>query len=65
MESPRINAIATSMIAFSTFLAGLFAMLYYIYQIKEIGFAYAIFYSEVYILLNLTFLYTLKRWWLE
>ena len=65
MESQKINAMATSMIAFSTSLGVLAAILYYFYQIRNITFLQAVVISEIYIVLNLTFMYILKRWWLE
>lgn len=53
--------IATSMIAFSTFLGVLFAGLYYFYQIKEVNFAQAFLFSVIYININLLFLIYLKK----
>jgi len=56
-----VMEIATSMIAFSTFLGVLFAMIYYIYQIKKLGFIEASLYVVIYININLLFLYIIKR----
>jgi hypothetical protein len=57
----KILEIAAGMTAFSTFLGVLFAMIYYIYQIKKLGFLEAILYIVIYININLLFLYILKR----
>ena len=61
MDYNKIIAVATCMVAFSTFLGILIAMLYYIYQIKAMGFIGAFIYTIIYIDLNLIFLYILKR----
>jgi len=53
--------IATSMIAFSTFLGVLFAGLYYIYQIKKVDFFEALIYVVTYININILFLLFLKK----
>lgn len=57
----NFNNLAAGMIAFSTFLGVLFAMLYYVYQIRNVVFIEAVLYSEIYILVNVSFLYILKR----
>ena len=61
MNYPQINAIANSMVAFTIFLGVLAAMIYYLYQIKEVNLLEVIFLGIVYIDLNLLFLYYLKR----
>ena len=61
MDYPQVNAIATSMIAFTTFLGVLAAMIYYLYQIIEVNLFKVILLGIVYIDLNLLFLYYLKR----
>ncbi len=61
MNYPQINALATCMVAFTTFLGVLAAMIYYLYQIKEVNLLEVIFLGIVYIDLNLLFLYYLKR----
>ena len=62
MKHDKIIEIETGMIAFATFLGGLFAMLYYIYQIKNISFIGAMIATEIYISAVLLFLYILTRW---
>lgn len=54
--------IATSMIAFSTFVGVYFAGLYYLYQIQNLIFIQALLFTVIYININLLFLYMLKRW---
>jgi hypothetical protein len=61
MELQKINTIFTGIIAFSTSLGVLFALVYYFYQVKNISFLQAFVISEIYILINLSFLYMLKR----
>ena len=61
MSINKIVAISTTMLAFTTFLGVLFALLYYFYQFKNIKFLEATLISEIYILFNLTFLYIIKR----
>ena len=61
MEVYNGNLIATSMIAFSTSLGVLIALISFIYQIKQISFIEAVLYSEIYISINLLFLYIIKR----
>lgn len=61
MKYDRVNAIATCVIAFSTFLGVLAAIIYYLYQIKETILIEAIIWGIVYIDINLLFLYILKR----
>jgi hypothetical protein len=62
MDTNKITAIATSMIAFPTFLGVLIATIYYFYQIKELNILEALAVVNIYILLNLLFLYVLKKW---
>ena len=61
MDYERITAIATCVIAFSTFLGVLAAIIYYLYQIKETNLIEVILWGIVYIDANLLFLYILKR----
>ena len=61
MDYNKINMIATSMIAFSTFLGVLFAMVYYLYLIIKVNFFEVIIGGIIYIDINLIFLYILKR----
>jgi len=61
MNKYKITEIATSMIAFSTFLGVLFAMIYYIYEIMDIGLTGALIATVTYININLLFLLFLKR----
>ncbi len=61
MDYNKLTAIATSMIAFSTFLGVLFAMIYYLYLIINVTFLEALFGGIVYIDVNLLFLYVIKR----
>ena len=52
--------VATSMIAFTGFLVGLFAILYYVYQIKELNVLEIFLVSVIYINVNLLFLYMMR-----
>ena len=52
--------IATSMIAFSGFLVGLFAIIFYTNQIKELGVMGILLVSVIYINANLLFLYVIR-----
>ncbi len=61
MNYEKVNAIATCVIAFSSFLGVLAAMIYYLYQIKDTGIVEVILWGIVYIDANLLFLYILKR----
>lgn len=61
MNYEKVNAIGTGVIAFSTFLGVLSAIIYYSYQIKNFDLAYGIIMSIIYIDINLLFLYLLKR----
>ena len=61
MEPNKLIGISTAMLAFSTFLGIMIASLYYIYQIKHMGSFEIFIYTIIYIDLNLTFLYILKR----
>lgn len=56
-----IMEMATSMVAFSTFLGVLFAALYYLYQIKEVNFIQAMLVTAIYININLLFLLYIKK----
>jgi len=62
MEIQKINTIFTGMIAFSTSLGVLFVLVYYFYQVKNISFLQAFVINEIYILINLSFLYMVERW---
>ncbi len=61
MESSKLSAIGTSVIAFSTFLGVLFALIYYLYLIINVTFLGASLGGIVYIDINLLFLYVLKK----
>ena len=61
MDYERITAIATCVIAFSTFLGVLAAIIYYLYQIKDTKLLEVILWGIVYIDVNILFLYILKR----
>ena len=61
MGKERAIEVATSMIAFSTFLGVLFAGLYYFYQIKEVNFIEAILFVVIYININLLFILYIKK----
>ena len=52
MDYNKINMIATSMIAFSTFLGVLFAMVYYLYLIIKVNFFEVIIGGIIYIDIN-------------
>jgi len=58
----KIMEIATSMIAFSTFLGVLTAIISYINQVRGINLLEIILYTVIYISVNLLFLYVLVRW---
>ena len=53
--------LSTGMLAFSAFLATWIALTSYLYQVRNFSFFEIAFVSEIYILLNLGFLYILKR----
>ena len=53
--------LATSMIAFTGFLVGLFASVYYFSQIKELDALEIFLVSVIYINANLLFLYIVKE----
>ena len=61
MDVNKLTAIATSMISFTGSLGVLFAMLYYLYQVKQIKILIAIFLANIYILINLIFLYIIRK----
>ena len=58
----KVMELATSMIAFTGFLVGLFASLYYFNQIRELDFIGQILFTVIYLNANLLFLYIIKRW---
>ncbi|MAE49574.1 hypothetical protein CMI48_01970 [Candidatus Pacearchaeota archaeon] len=60
MNTKEITAIATSMIAFSTFLGVLIALIYYLYQIREPTFLEVTLWAIIYIDFHLMFLYYLR-----
>lgn len=60
MNSEKVMATSTAMVAFSTFLGVLFALLYYLYLILNVNIYEAVLYATIYIDLNLTFLYILR-----
>jgi len=57
----RVMEIATSMIAFSTFLVSLIATIYYIYQIKNLSDLGVFLVAVIYINVNLLFLLYIKK----
>ena len=61
MSFQKGTLIATSMIAFSTSLGVLIALISFIYQIRKISLIEIILYSEIYISINLLFLYIINR----
>jgi len=61
MEPSKLMGISTAMLAFSTFFGIMIASIYYIYQIKHMGFIEAFIYAIIYIDINLLFLYYIKR----
>lgn len=61
MDYFKLTATGTLMIAFSTFLSVLFGGIYYVYQIKEIGFTGVFFFIVIYLNINSLFLLILKR----
>lgn len=61
MDYNKISALSTSFIAFSSFLGVLFAMIYYIFQIKNLGIFQAFISTIIYIDMNLLFWYILKK----
>jgi hypothetical protein len=61
MNNSNVMGIATSMIAFSGFLVGLFATIYYTNQIRELKTIEIILVSVIYINANLLFLYIIKE----
>jgi len=61
MNYQKVNAVAGCMIAFTTFLGVLAALIYYLYQIKETSLIEVGLWALFYIDLNLMFLYVLKR----
>jgi hypothetical protein len=60
MDYSKINSIGTIMIAFSTFIGGLIALIYYFFIITEFGILGVLIIGIIYIDINLLFLYTLK-----
>jgi len=61
MNFQKATLIATSMVAFSTSLGVLIALVSFIYNLGKFNFIELILYSEMYISLHLLFLYMLKR----
>jgi len=62
MQAQELTAIATFMIAFSTFLAVGLALISYLFQIKQSQKIITLIYLLIYILLNLLILYTIIEW---
>ena len=60
MDSLKLTVIATSLIAFSSFLGVFAAFVYYAYQMLEIGIYSAVTLGNIYIFINISFLYLLK-----
>jgi lipid-A-disaccharide synthase-like uncharacterized protein len=61
MDYNKISAIATSFLAFSSFLGVLIALVYYSFQIKKLNVFQVLIGAIIYIDVNLLFLYTLKK----
>lgn len=61
MDYSKVNAIATSFLAFSSFLGVLIAMVYYSFQIKNLSVLQVVVGAIIYIDANLLFLYILKK----
>jgi len=61
MDRDQILIATSSMLAFSTFLGVLIALIYYAYQILQINLLEALTIINIYILANLSFLYYLTR----
>ncbi len=61
MNLYKISVIATSMIAFSTFLGGLIAMIYYFFLVRESNLLNVLIGGIIYIDINLIFLYILRK----
>ena len=61
MNNQEITAIATTMIAFSTFIGVGSALLYYLFLTQKLNTPKTILYATIYILINITFLYALLR----
>lgn len=62
MNSQTGNLIATAMIAFSTSLGVLIALISFINQIRKISFIETALYFEIYLSVHLLFLYVLKKY---
>jgi len=62
MDRSVVMELATSMIAFSGFLVGLFASLYYFNQVKELKIIEQLLFIVIYLNSNILFLYIIKRW---
>jgi len=61
MNANNVTALSTGVIAFSTSLGVLMALLQYVLPTKDANFIIISFWSEIYILVILSFLYLLKR----
>tara|TARA_Y100000310_G_scaffold327474_1_gene393916 strand:+ start:1137 stop:1337 length:201 start_codon:yes stop_codon:yes gene_type:complete len=62
MDENKIIALSTTMLAFTGFLVGLFTLVYYIYQIRQIAnILIAITLVNIYILINVSFLTRIKE----
>jgi len=57
MKNQELTAIATTMIAFSTFLGVGSALLYYLFLTQKLNIPKTILYATIYILINTIFLY--------
>lgn len=60
MNKTKVMEMATSMVAFTGFLVGLFASLYYFSQIIQLGPIGRIMFIVIYLNANLLFLYIMK-----
>ncbi len=62
MDSNKLSDLSTTMIAFTGFLIGITTIIYYLYQIKkEISISSVITGVNIYILINILFLYFIKE----
>ena len=62
MDSNKLSDLSTTMIAFTGFLIGITTIIYYLYQIKkEISISSVITRVNIYILINILFLYFIKE----
>jgi len=60
MDKDQVLIVTSSMLSFSTFLGVLIALIYYAHQMLQINPLGALTIINIYILVNVLFLYTLK-----